>query len=316
MIVVAGEALVDLIPTQGGELGVNPGGGPFNTARWLGRLGADTAFLGTIAADPLGQRLRDELVATGVALDLVVATQLPTTLALAQLDAAGAAQYSFYTQGTSSGELSVEQVIDLLPDTLDALYVGGLGLVLEPIATALTQAVGLARSRGALVMVDPNIRAALIEDRAVYLAWFDAVLAQTDVLKLSVEDLAWLVPSEPAPVAARALLGRGPQVVILTAGADGATVLTVDGETTVPAVTVDVVDTIGAGDAFSAGFLVHWLRGGEGNAWPPRISFPAPVQHEAVVEAAVFAARAGALACSVRGATPPADSAARLQAAA
>lgn len=308
MIVVAGEALVDLIPTPGGELGVNPGGGPFNTARWLGCLGADVAFLGTIAADPLGQRLRDELLATGVALDLVVPTTLPTTLALAQLDASGAAQYSFYTQGTSSGEL----VVAALPEALDALYVGGLGLVLEPSATALTHAVGVARSRGALVMVDPNIRAALIEDRAAYLARFADVLAPTDVLKLSIEDLAWLVPGESPLAAAHALLERGPRVVLLTEGAEGATVFTAAGETTVPAVMVDVVDTIGAGDAFSAGFLAHWLRGGEGNACLPRISFPTPPEHDAVVEAAAFAARAGALACTVAGATPPADAAARL----
>src|ERR1700674_954649 len=97
MIVVTGEALIDLIPTAVGDLGVNPGGGPFNTARWLGRLGADVGFLGSIAADPLGQRLRTGLLEAGVALDLVVATQLPTTLAVAQLDDAGAAQYSFYT---------------------------------------------------------------------------------------------------------------------------------------------------------------------------------------------------------------------------
>src|SRR5579875_3097594 len=102
MIVVAGEALIDLIPTPAGDLGIHPGGGPFNTARWLGRLGADVAFLGALAADPLGQRLRDQLVAAGVRLDLVVASERPTTLALAQLDAAGAAQYSFYTDTSMS----------------------------------------------------------------------------------------------------------------------------------------------------------------------------------------------------------------------
>src|SRR5579863_9520090 len=96
MIVVAGEALVDLIPTAAGDLGIHPGGGPFNTARWLGRLGAQVGFLGAIAADPLGQRLREQLVACDVGLGQLVATALPTTLALAQLDAAGAAQYSFY----------------------------------------------------------------------------------------------------------------------------------------------------------------------------------------------------------------------------
>jgi fructokinase len=316
MIVVAGEALVDLIPTGTGDLGVNPGGGPFNTARWLGRLGADVGFLGTIAADPLGQQLRDQLVTAGVKLDLVVATELPTTLALAQLDAAGAAQYSFYVSGTSISDLRVEQVV-LPEEGLEALYVGSLGLVLEPIGDAVVRAVELARGRGAVVMLDPNVRAALIADRAAYMARFDAVLAQTDVLKLSVDDLDWLAPGESALVAARALLERGPRVVLLTAGSEGATVLTAEGvETSVAAVAVDVVDTIGAGDAFSAGFLSRWLERGKRNTSWGRILLPASRarrESEAIIEAARFATQVAGLACSGRGATPPADTQARLE---
>src|SRR5271156_2706094 len=128
MIVVAGEALVDLIPTPAGDLGVNPGGGPFNTARWLGRLGADVGFLGSIAADPLGQRLRMGLLAAGGALDLVLAPVLPTPLAPAQLDGAGAARYSFYTDGTSSGDLAPEQALARLPQALEAFCASGLAL--------------------------------------------------------------------------------------------------------------------------------------------------------------------------------------------
>jgi fructokinase len=299
MIVVAGEALVDLIPTAAGDLGIHPGGGPFNTARWLGRLGADVGFLGAIAADPLGQRLRDQLVAAGVALDLVVATKLPTTLALAQLDAAGAALYSFYTSATSLPDVWPEQVEALLPRELDALYLGSIGLMLEPAASAGLRAVDLARQRGALVMVDPNIRPTLIADRAAYLARLAAVIALTDVLKLSVDDLAWLAPGEPPQAAARRYLDNGPHVVLLTAGAEGATVLTVAGTEAVPPVPVEVVDTIGAGDAFSAGFLAHWLgRGSAADA----------------AESASFAARVAAVACSVQGATPPADIAALIEA--
>jgi len=160
MIVVAGEALVDLIPTPAGDLGVNLGGGPFNTARWLGRPGADVGFLGSIAADPLGQRLRMGLLEAGVALDLVVATELPTTLAVA--------------------------------------------LVIEPSATALARAVEAARGRGAVVMLDPNVRASLIGDRAAYLERLWGMLAQTDVLKLSVDDLAGSSPARRRSRTARA----------------------------------------------------------------------------------------------------------------
>jgi fructokinase len=286
MIVVAGEALVDLIPTASGDLSINLGGGPFNTARWLGRLGADVAFLGTIAADPLGQRLRDDLVATGAALDLVVATQLPTTLALAQLDAAGSATYSFYTDATSVSDLTSEQAQAQLPDSFDALYLGGLGLMLEPIASALTSVVALAKGRGAMVMVDPNIRPSLIDDRDAYLTRFKGILELADVLKLSVEDAAWLGPNHD----------HGPGTVLLTAGADGATVFTSAGATHVPAVSVDVVDPIGAGDAFSAGFLQRWLD-----------------DRDDVAGAARFAAQVASLACAQRGATPPVAAAAILR---
>ena len=266
MIVVAGEALIDLIPTPAGDLGIHPGGGPFNTARWLGRLGVPVAFLGALAADPLGRRLSDQLAEAGVALDLVVPSQRPTTLALAQLDPAGVAEYSFYTD-TSMSDVWPEQVEALWPASeVDALYLGSIGLVLEPAASAAVRAVELAREVGALVMVDPNVRPSLIFDRAAYLARLEAVLACTDVLKLSVEDLGWLAPGEPPQAAARRFLDRGPQVVLLTAGAAGSTVFTAADEVGVAPVEVEVVDTIGAGDAFSAGFLAHLLGRGGRNA--------------------------------------------------
>ena len=141
-------------------------------------------------------------------------------------------------------------------------------------------------------MVDPNIRAALIEDRAGYLARL-RVLPQTDVLKLSVEDAAWLSPAT-ADAAARGLLDHGPRIVLLTAVPTARPSSRHGKMTHVPAVPVEVVDTIGAGDAFSAGFLTRWLREGGG----------APA---AVLEATAFAVRVAGLACSVRGATPPAN---------
>lgn len=289
-VVVAGEALIDLVPAPAGDLDAHPGGGPFNTARWLGRLGTPTGFLGALADDAFGRRLRASLREADVSLHSVIETRLPTTLALAELDDEGAARYSFYSEGTSMRDVHASQI--RLPEDLDALCVGSIGLILEPIASAIGVAVEIAHGRGALVMLDPNVRASLIEDRARYMDRLESVLARTDVLKLSAEDAAWLVPGEHPVDAARALGARGPRVVLLTEGGSGATVLAGDTPAHFPAAQVDVVDTIGAGDAFSAGFLASWLRAG----FAPG----------AVLDACQFALRVAALACSMPGATPPA----------
>lgn len=341
MIVVAGEALIDLIPGASGELSVNPGGGPFNTARWLGALGQPVGFLGAIAADPLGRQLLAALADAGVALDLVVETPLPTTLALAQLDAAGVAEYSFYADATSIRGLTVEAVRAHMPERLAALQVGGVALALAPSATALERAVELARARGALVLVDPNIRAGLISDRDEYMRRFEHVLDHTDVVKLSVEDLAWLAPGAAPREAATWLLDAGPAVVLVTAGAEGATVFMAGETVMIPAEQVEVADTIGAGDAFNAGFLAHLLRRSQAaavaGAAAPRVEKPPTGEEkstrgtlfglipagrvekpstgegkstretaDAIVAAARFAVQTAGIACTQLGAAPPA----------
>ncbi len=297
MIVVAGEALIDLIPTASGELAVSVGGGPLNTARWLGRLGQPVGFLDAVADDLLGRRIRSSLIEAGVSLELLVDTSRPTTLALAQLDAAGVAQYSFYADQTSVPDVSVEQALAALPANPEALHLGGLGLMLDPVGAALESIAGPARERGALVMLDPNIRPSVIADRGPYLARLRRVLAQTHVLKLSLEDLAWIRPGEEPIAAAWGLAALGAQVVLLTAGAAGATVLCAGEVVTVPAQLVEVVDTIGAGDAFNAGFLSHWLRGGRDASDLNDV--------EAVVDASRFAVAVAGIACAHPGATPP-----------
>ena len=105
-IVVGGEALVDLV-AGGGALEAHLGGGPFNTARTLGRLEQPVAFLGRISRDRFGAQMLAQLEEDGVGLDAVVPTDDPTTLALAEVDARGAATYRFYWQGTSAPGLTV-----------------------------------------------------------------------------------------------------------------------------------------------------------------------------------------------------------------
>ena len=132
-VVVAGESLIDLIAHPDGRIDAVPGGGPFNTARTMARLGTEVAWLGRLSNDRLGTMLRQRLVADGVSDALFVATDDPTTLALAELDASGAASYRFYFEGTSAPGLEWPDAARALTPGLRALHVGTLGLVFTPI---------------------------------------------------------------------------------------------------------------------------------------------------------------------------------------
>jgi fructokinase len=296
MIVVAGEALVDLVVAQDGQLAAHPGGGPFNTARTLSRLEQTVTYMGRISEDSFGRRLSSELSADGVLLDAVVATSDPTTLALAETDEHGAASYRFYTEGTSAPGLTTEDALEALPERVEALHVGTLGLVLEPMATAL-EAVIAAVAGHALVMVDPNCRPSLIPDRVAYRRRLGRTLRQSHVVKASVDDLLWLEPDIAPAEAARGLLDEGPAAVLMTDGGAGVEVITAAGRHHVPAPQIEVVDTIGAGDAFSGGFLAWWRMNGLG-AEDLRSLDP-------VLAATAFACEVAARTCERAGASPP-----------
>ena len=186
MIVVAGEALIDLVVTAE-QIVATPGGAPYNVARGCARLGIETALMATLSADGFGQRLAAGLAESGVAMSLVQPTDRPTTLAVAEIDAGGGAKYRFYADGTSAPLLGPAA----LPDTVGALVTGGLGLVLEPMATVIEHVVAQA-SDDALVLVDLNCRPAAIDDRAACIARLRRVLARADVVKASEEDVDWL----------------------------------------------------------------------------------------------------------------------------
>src|SRR4051794_33986275 len=262
-VVVGGEALVDLVPHQAGELRAHVGGGPYNTARTLGRLDQDVHYLGCLSDDGFGARLRAQLLEDDVRLDTVVATPLPTTLALAELDERGVASYRFYSEGTSAPALEPAAALGVLPETVDFVHVGSLGLVMEPTALAL-QAVVEAVAERALIMVDPNCRPTFIADREAFRRGMAATLRYSHVVKVSGDDLEYMTPGASLVEGARALLADGPSVALVTLGGDGALIVTASEEVPVTAPSITVVDTIGAGDAFGGGFLTHWARNGLG----------------------------------------------------
>ncbi|WP_109311100.1 carbohydrate kinase [Ruegeria sp. AU67] len=260
MILCCGEALIDMIaePTVSGSRGFVPhsGGAVFNTAVALGRLGAPAGLLTGLSSDMFGQQLEDALQASHVDSSHVIQSDRPTTLAFVQLED-GHASYNFVDENSAGRMLTPEDMPKQLP-TVSALYFGGISLACEPCADAYA---ALLERHGAdrAVMLDPNIRPGFIKDQTRYRTRLNRMIAQSDIVKVSDEDLDWIVPG-PETLADKVplLLQAGPAVVIVTRGSDGASGYLADGsETSVPVKAVEVVDTVGAGDTFNAGVLAE-----------------------------------------------------------
>ena len=297
MIVVCGEALIDLVESPDGRQRGTPGGGPFTTARALARLGIPTEFLGRLSTDAFGQQLRDLLAADGADLSLTSFGPEPTTLAIADVDPDGHAAYRFIIDGTSAPNLTRQMLPAALSTGVRALHVGTLGLVFEPIAATLAGLVER-EQRNLLVMVDPNIRAAALNGTAGYRARLDRVIAESTIVKASDADMEWLYPEVDLETAARGLVGRGPGLVVVTLGADGAFGVCAGTEVRVAAPVVEVVDTIGAGDAFGAGLLA-WLYDHD------RLSRDLHLERQELHAALEFACLVASITCTRAGADPP-----------
>jgi fructokinase len=297
VIVVAGEALVDLVVGTGGQVDARPGGGPYNAARTLARLGAETTFLGRLADDGFGRLLRDRLTGEGVVLGVSESSGRPSTLAVAAVDHSGAASYSFYLDGTAAADLEYEALKKALPTDVAAVHVGTLGLVMEPVGAAIERLVLTDVPAGALVLLDPNCRPGAVTDHDGYRRRIGAIAHRADIVKASVEDLAYLYPGVAAGEAAGALLAAGSSLVLVTDGPRPARAFLRDAVLTEEVPGVTVVDTIGAGDAFGGGFLAWWTAHGLAQA---------DLHRDALVRKALQAAAAvAALTCARPGADPP-----------
>ncbi len=290
VIVVVGEALVDLVIDPQGHVTAALGGAPFNTARACGRLGAEVAFVGAISVDRFGSMLVDQLECDGVATSFLPRCEAPTTLAAAELDDRGSATYRFYFEGTSAPSLATV-VGEPRPSVL---FTGGLALVLEPMADLAESSASEAADRGAAVMVDVNCRPLIVPRRKPYVERVERVMRRADIVKVSDEDLAYLQPGVAPRDAARAVLALGARAVLLTAGADAVHVLTRDGETEVPVPPVTVVDSIGAGDSFGGGFLAWWQASGRPVAELGSLDALVPAVRAAIQVAGIVVTRRGA----------------------
>jgi fructokinase len=302
VIVVAGEALIDLVVSSGGQVDARPGGSPFNAARSLARLGAETTFLARLAGDGLGRLLRDRLAADGVELRIPRPSGKPSTLAVATLNQAGSADYAFYLEGTAGADLDYEALKQALPAGTTALHVGDLGLVMEPVGTAIERLVRSDVPAGVLVLVDPNCRPSAIADDEAYRRRVDVITGRADIVKASTEDLAYLYPDVPPEEAAKAVLDHGASLVLVTDGPRQARAFLPDSVLAEEVPRVTVVDTIGAGDAFGGGFLAWWTAHGLGQA---DLGRPAAARDALVRKALRAAVAAAALTCTRPGADPP-----------
>lgn len=265
MILCCGEALIDMIPsaTISGQDGYVPctGGAVFNTAIGLGRLGVRAGMMTGLSSDIFGQQLTAELHASHVDTSHVVYSNRPTTLAFVNLTD-GLATYTFYDENSAGRMLSAND-LPALRDEVSALYAGGISLACDPAAEAYAALIEREGTRRA-VMFDPNIRPSFIRDVSGFRARLNRIIKIADIVKVSDEDLNWIYPG-PAVLPAKIgmLCKAGPSVVVLTRGPKGASACLPTGEeVTVQAQPAEVVDTVGAGDTFNAGFLAQLSRMG------------------------------------------------------
>ena len=238
---VIGESLIDIV-----ESDEHVGGSPLNVAVGLGRLGRDVDFLTYIADDAYGRRIAEYINAAGVQLVSESWTAERTATARSTIAQDGSADYGFDLDWRLSGT----------PPVAPPLFVhtGSIAAVQDPGCLAVAALIDTYRV-SATVTFDPNVRPSLIADRELAVARIEHLVERSDIVKVSEEDLRWIDPARPPEQIAQTWLGLGPAIVAVTMADRGATAVCTAGATRVPARPAQVVDTVGAGDAFMVGLI-------------------------------------------------------------
>lgn len=292
-VLVIGEALIDIVIPLDGEPAEHVGGSPANVAIGLSRLGHPTRLATHIGTDPRGARIAELMAAESVGLssDSITAERTPT--AAATLDAAGVATYQF----DLDWRLEPERV------SLPAgghVHTGSIAATLSPGGAAVAAMVATAREQ-ATVSYDPNARPSLMGDPAEARVVIEALISQSDVVKASDEDAAWLYPGTPVVEVLQNWAALGPAVCAMTQGGAEAVVLVAGQVHRLPTLPTTVVDTVGAGDSFMAGLISGLLDAGLLGGQPARARLYAatwddvlPAVQRALACAAITVSRAGA----------------------
>ena len=303
VVAVAGEVIMDMVPAGGPDtFRAAPGGSPANVAVGLARLDVPVQLLARLSGDVLGRRLRAHLASNGVDLSHAVDATEPSSLAIVVLADDGSADYDFRVDGTADWQWTDAEVADAV-DGVVALHVGSLGLTTPPGGEVLRRLAARAHE-SATVTFDPNVRHLLMGSAEATMRIVDEVLQVADVVKASDEDVAWLAPGRDLADVASEWAARGPALVVITRGGDGALAVgAAAGTVDRPGQQVDVVDTVGAGDSFMAAVLAGLHRRGllgAANREVLRAMDAATVT--ALVDEAV---EVSAITCSRQGADPP-----------
>jgi fructokinase len=290
---VCGEVLIDLIPGADGVRVAHVGGGPANTAKALARLGCDVQFIAGISTDVDGVAARKELLDDAVKLDLALASDKPTCLAIVSLDANGGASYEFKIAGTATFDFSLDWLPDPARYKPNVLHIGTLATVIQPGADVLYDW-ALRVAEFAPIVFDPNIRPAVLSDRDLYEAAVEKWAAISSVIKVSDDDMAWLYPGQNYSDVAARWINDGAALVVVTRGAEGIIGFTSEGSVEVEGAKITVADTVGAGDTVGAIIVEAMIEKGV-------LALTGDVLRATLHRAAV----AAGVTCSRKGAEPP-----------
>ncbi|WP_460475804.1 carbohydrate kinase family protein [Brachybacterium huguangmaarense] len=289
-----GESLTDIVVAADGTRTEYAGGSPMNVSVALGRLGHDSHLLTSIGRDARGEQIRAHVEASGVRLTPGSIGERPTSSATARIQADGSARYVF--------DLAWDPDPRDLPDAIDAVHTSSIAAVLAPGASTVTDVVERFAPT-ATISYDPNVRPDLMGEPAEARRRIEALIARSHVVKSSDEDVAWLYDTTDVEDVVASWRELGPVVTAMTRGREGAVGFGPGGRVHVDPVRVEVADTVGAGDTFSAGIL-HALAErdllGAG-----RLEALRTVSADDLAAILGFAARSAAVTVSRPGANPP-----------
>jgi fructokinase len=301
-VTVIGEAIIDLVPTGPPQtFQAVPGGSPYNVAVGLARLGHRASLMARLGDTAFGRILRDHAQAEGIDLRAAPQAAEPSTLAVVSLDASARASYDFYLDGTADWQWTAEET-GRAPKGSAVLHFGSIASWTPPGDARILELAARLRGRGdVLISYDPNVRPGLLADHRHGQRVVERAIRLAHLAKASTDDVAWLYPDRTPDEVARHWLELGATVVVITSSADGAYGYTLQGRPVRrPALDVAVVDTVGAGDSFTAGLIGSLIR--QGQQAPADLARCSGDQLSGALDHAILVA---SLNCERRGNDPP-----------